>query len=153
MTIFRLLKTENFDEFMKVLGVGLVKRKLANSVSPVNVIMVNDDGSYTVRTETTVRTTELNFRLGEPFSETTLDGRITDTTATRVGNVLTLNQKGTKYPSNVWQRKLNNGHFSGDPAKNEMDSQQIRDFNGDKMLMSLVAGGVTCLRYYEKIKE
>ena len=41
---YRLLKTENFDEFMKKLGVGLVKRKLANSVSPQNVIIVNDDG-------------------------------------------------------------------------------------------------------------
>ena len=41
---YRLLKTENFDEFMKKLGVGLVKRKLANSVSPMNVIIVNDDG-------------------------------------------------------------------------------------------------------------
>ena len=79
---------------MKKLGVGLVKRKLANSVSPVNVIIINDDGSYTVRTETTVRTTELNFELGVPFKEETLDGRITNTTATRVGNVLTLDQKG-----------------------------------------------------------
>ena len=51
-------------------------------------------GSYTVRTETTVRTTELNFTLGVPFKEETLDGRITDTTATRVGNILTLDQKG-----------------------------------------------------------
>ena len=88
------MKTENFDEFMKKLGVGLVKRKLANSVSPVNVIIINDDASYTVRTETTVRTTELNFELGVPFKEETLDGRITNTTATRVGNVLTLDQKG-----------------------------------------------------------
>ena len=40
------MKTENFDEFMKKLGVGLVKRKLANSVSPVNVIIVNEDGKY-----------------------------------------------------------------------------------------------------------
>ena len=56
---------------------------------------VNFAGSYTVRTETTVRTTELNFTLGVPFKEETLDGRITDTTATRVGNILTLDQKGT----------------------------------------------------------
>ena len=96
---YRLLKTENFDEFMKKLGVGLVKRKLANSVSPVNVIIINDDGSYTVRTETTVRTTELNFELGVPFKEETLDGRITNTTATRVGNVLTLDQKGEQRSS------------------------------------------------------
>ena len=43
---YRLLKTENFDEFMKRLGVGLIKRKLANSVSPQNVIIINDDGKY-----------------------------------------------------------------------------------------------------------
>ena len=51
-------------------------------------------GSYTVRTETTVRTTELNFNLGITFKEETLDGRITNTTATRKGNVLTLDQQG-----------------------------------------------------------
>ena len=45
---YRLLKTENFDEFMKRLGVGLIKRKLANSVSPQNVIIVNDDGKYQI---------------------------------------------------------------------------------------------------------
>ena len=56
--------------------------------------LVDFAGSYTVRTETTVRTTELNFTLGVPFKEETLDGRITDTTATRVGNILTLDQKG-----------------------------------------------------------
>ena len=131
---YRLLKTENFDEFMKKLGVGLVKRKLANSVSPQNVILVNDDGSYTVRTESTVRTTELNFSLGVPFKEETLDGRITLTTATRIGNVLSLDQQG-------------------DSAKNELSSKQIRDFNGDKMLMSLIVEDIVCLRHYEKVLE
>ena len=89
-------------------------------------------GSYTVRTETTVRTTELNFSLGVPFKEETLDGRIASTTASRIGHVLTLDQKG-------------------DPSKGELDTKQIRDFQGDKMLMSLVAQNVVCLRYYERI--
>jgi hypothetical protein len=48
---YKLVKTENFDEFMKKLGVGLIKRKLANSVSPLNVIMVNDDGKYILKSE------------------------------------------------------------------------------------------------------
>ena len=133
---YRLVKSENFDEFMRKLGVGLVKRKLANSISPTNVIIVNDDGSYTIRTESTVRTTELNFQLGLPFKEETLDGRITTTTATRIGNVLTLDQLG-------------------DQAKGEMSTKHIRDFQdgGDKMLMTLVASDVVCNRHYEKIKE
>lgn len=81
-----------------------------------------------------MRTTELNFSLGVPFQEETLDGRITSTIASRIGNVLTLDQKG-------------------DPTKKEMDSKQIRDFQGDKMMMSLVAQDVVCFRYYEKVKE
>ena len=87
-----------------------------------------------MRTESTVRTTELNFNLGVPFKEDTLDGRVTDTTATRVGNILTLDQQGDK-------------------SRGDLDSKQIRDFNGDKMLMSLVVQDVVCHRYYEKVKE
>lgn len=60
-------------------------------------------GSYTVRTESTVRTTELNFMLGIPFKEETLDGRVTNTIATRVGNVLTLDQQGMVLTSKMQQ--------------------------------------------------
>lgn len=34
--------SQGFDEFMKSLGVGLMKRKLANSVTPVNVVEIED---------------------------------------------------------------------------------------------------------------
>ena len=45
-------------------------------------------------------------------------------------------------------------NFAGDPNKKEMNTLQIRDFGGDgKMLMSLVAQDVVCLRYYEKVLE
>ena len=36
--------SENFDEFMRRLGVGMVKRKMANSVTPVNVVEMEPDG-------------------------------------------------------------------------------------------------------------
>ena len=39
-----MTSSEGFDEFMKALGVGLMKRKLANSVTPVVVIEISDDG-------------------------------------------------------------------------------------------------------------
>ena len=87
-----------------------------------------------MRTESTVRTTELNFTLGVPFQEETLDGRITLTTPSRLGNVLTLDQQGN-------------------PDKKELSSKQVREFNGDKMLMSLIVEDVICLRHYEKIIE
>jgi hypothetical protein len=42
---YRLVSSEGFDDFLKALGVGMVKRKLANSVSPVIVIDVEKSGN------------------------------------------------------------------------------------------------------------
>ncbi len=50
-----------------------------------------------MRTETHLSTVELNFRLNEPFPETTMDGRTVQTTATRHANTLILNQIGKVY--------------------------------------------------------
>jgi len=36
--------SEGFEDFMKALGVGAIKRKMANSVTPINVIEIRDDG-------------------------------------------------------------------------------------------------------------
>ena len=53
-------------------------------------------GLHTIRTESQVSTSEQKFRLNETFEETTLDGRVVKTTPTRCGNVLVLDQEGTK---------------------------------------------------------
>ena len=39
-----MASSQGFDEFMKALGVGLMKRKMANSVTPVNVVEIEEDG-------------------------------------------------------------------------------------------------------------
>jgi len=85
-----------------------------------------------IRTETTLRTMEIRFRLNEPFPEQTPDGRNTQTIAERSGNVLTLLQKGDK-------------------SRGELDSKMIRDFQGDVMLMELTAGEAICKRVYKRI--
>jgi len=36
--------SEGFDEFMKALGVGAIKRRMAASVTPVNVIDIDENG-------------------------------------------------------------------------------------------------------------
>merc|ERR1712012_246383 len=77
--------SDKFDDFMKALGVGMIKRKLANSVVPINEVEIMEDGLYVIRTLTTVRNTEISFRLNEMFLEDTIDGRTTQTTPTRVG--------------------------------------------------------------------
>ena len=56
---YRLSESEGFDEYMKCLGVSMMRRKLASSVSPVIVVEIGGDGTYTIRTETRVTTTEI----------------------------------------------------------------------------------------------
>ncbi|MBD5002983.1 hypothetical protein GUF49_15905, partial [Xanthomonas citri pv. citri] len=46
---FTLVKSDNFDEFMKALGVGIVMRKMGNTVTPT-VTFTEAGGEYTMKT-------------------------------------------------------------------------------------------------------
>ena len=71
---FKLTQSENFEEFMKVLGVGLVTRKLGNKSSPT-VTITEDAGEFTFKQESLVKTSEIKFKIGQEFDELTADGR------------------------------------------------------------------------------
>ena len=106
---------------------------------------------YTIRTETTVRTSEIKFVLGEVFPEATVDGRITQTMPTLEGNVLTLDQVG-------------------DPSKQEKSTKMVREFTHqhdtssnnnpkhddgpfDFMLLTMEVDSVICKRVYTRIPD
>ena len=129
---YLMQSSENFDDFMKALGVGMIKRKLANSVVPINEVEISEEGLYTIRTLTTVRNTEIVFRLNEVFTEDTIDGRKTQTSANRTGNLLVLDQRG---------------------AGGQKDSVMTREVDGDIMTMKLIVDNITCLRIYKRILE
>ena len=50
-------------------------RKMANAATPV-VDITLDNETYSMKSTTTFKTTEIKFKLGEEFEETTADGRI-----------------------------------------------------------------------------
>ena len=95
-------------------------------------VEIAEDGLYVIRTLTTVRNTEISFRLNEMFLEDVIDGRRTETTPTRTGNLLTLDQKG---------------------QRGEKDTVMTREVDGDVMTMKLIVGDVTCTRIYKRIQE
>merc|ERR1711872_294612 len=70
---------ENYEELLKVLDVSFLLRKAATVSTPVLEIS-EEGGVWNIKTSTTLKTIELKFKLGEPFDETTPDGR--DATAT-----------------------------------------------------------------------
>lgn len=96
---WKLSKSENFDEFMKELGVGMIMRKIGNTTKPTVKITLNDD-VWTLETHTTLKTTVLKFKLNEPFDEETIDGR-------KVNSVVSL-EDGNKLVHTQRDRDNNN---------------------------------------------
>jgi hypothetical protein len=57
------------------IGVGFLLRKVANSQKTARVEVTKNGDEYNMKTITSVKTTEVKFKLAEEFKETTLDGR------------------------------------------------------------------------------
>lgn len=59
---------------MKKVGIGLITRKMANSLKPVLTIEVSGE-HWKITSASTFKTTVLEFDLNKEFDETTPDGR------------------------------------------------------------------------------
>lgn len=71
---WKLVTSENFEELMKEMGVGLVMRKLAMTTKPSVKFEKNGD-EWTFTTSSAVKTTQIKYKLNEEFDEETADGR------------------------------------------------------------------------------
>ena len=123
---YKLDKSENFDEYMKELGVGLVTRKMGNSLSPTVEVTLEGD-TYTLTTTSTFKTPANSFKLGVEFDEATLHGRNVKSIITLDGNKLTQEQKGDK-PTTI-----------------------VREFTDNELITTLTIGNVKCVRVYKAV--
>ncbi|CAD7672145.1 unnamed protein product [Nyctereutes procyonoides] len=71
---WKLSSSENFDDYMKEVGVGFATRKVAGMAKPNMIISVNGD-VITIKSESTFKNTEISFKLGQEFDEVTADDR------------------------------------------------------------------------------
>ncbi len=71
---WKLTNSENFDELMKELGVGLLTRKIGNTTKPTVTVTVDGD-SWDMVTESALKTHKLHFKLNEETETETMDGR------------------------------------------------------------------------------
>lgn len=117
-------QSENFDEYMKALGVGFFTRVAGNTVTPTVELIKNSGNTYTLKTTSTFRNSEITFELGKEFDEVTLDGRNVKSKMTLEGNVLTQQQ-------------------GGDPP-----STIIREFGDKEMTTTLKVKDITSVRKY-----
>ncbi|MEQ2161577.1 Cellular retinoic acid-binding protein 1 [Xenoophorus captivus] len=73
---WKMKSSDNFEELLKALGVNAMLRKVAVAAASTPQVEIRQDGEqFYIKTSTSVRTTEINFRIGEEFNEETVDGR------------------------------------------------------------------------------
>ncbi|XP_074603549.1 fatty acid binding protein [Brevipalpus obovatus] len=91
---FSLVSSDKFDEFLAALGVSYLVRKVAITTKPSFVVKKESDEEYIFKTESTFKSTEFKFKLGEPFDEKRMDGVTCKSTITKDGNKLIQKQEG-----------------------------------------------------------
>lgn len=116
-----------FDEFLKALDVSFVVRKMAVATSPTIDISVKDDGTVVVKTTSTFKTSQIEFKLGEEFEEKRMDGVTVKSVITKEGNKLVQKQQ-TDSPVEI-----------------------IREFTGDKLITTCKCKDVVNVREYKKV--
>merc|ERR1712150_349888 len=92
---FERTSAEKYEEMLKELEVNFLLRKAATVSTPVCDIFEEGDG-WNIKTSTTLKTMELKFKLGEPFDETTPDGREVTAVCTLEGGKIVSVQKAKK---------------------------------------------------------
>ncbi|XP_058555932.1 fatty acid-binding protein 9-like [Neofelis nebulosa] len=71
---WKLISSENFEEYMKQLGMSAAARNLAGLAKPIISISANGD-EVNIKIENSLKNTEISFKLGEEFDEITADSR------------------------------------------------------------------------------
>merc|ERR1712071_217737 len=130
---FERTSADQYEEFLKALEVNLLLRKAA-TVSPPVCHISEEGGVWTIKSSTTLKSTELKFKLGEEFDESTPDGRDVKALATLEGGKIVMVQK----------------------AKNEKhkSTKSIREMNGsDELIFTMTVDGVDGLVCVQKFKR
>ena len=74
---YKRISTENYKEMLQEFDINFLFIKAATSSSaPVPIIEISEEnGQWTIKTSSALKSFSRTFKLGEPFDETTADGR------------------------------------------------------------------------------
>ncbi|KAM8766466.1 fatty acid binding protein 4a [Acanthopagrus latus] len=124
---WKMISSENFDDYMKAIGVGFATRQVGNRTKPNLVVTVDDQGMVCMKTQSTFKTTEIKFKLNEPFEETTADDRKTRTVVT-----------------------LENGKLVQKQSWDGKETNIEREVSDGKLIAKCIMGDVVAVRMYVK---
>ncbi|KAI8117152.1 hypothetical protein FF38_02101 [Lucilia cuprina] len=126
-----LKKSENFDAYMKELGVGLTLRKMGNTLVSQCQLKRNDDNIYTFTLETPYHCCSINFELNKEFTELTLDNREVRTICRLEDNIFIQKQQ----------------------AEGLKSTKIVREYKDNELRTTLTVGDVKAVRIYGILEE
>ncbi|XP_036035509.1 fatty acid-binding protein 12 [Onychomys torridus] len=124
---WKSVSCENFENYMKELGVGRVNRKLGCLAKPTVTITADGD-VITIKTKSIFKNNEISFKLGEEFEEITPSGR-------KNKNIVILDNDSLVQVQD-WDGK---------------EAMIRRRLVNGKMVVESALNNVTCTRTYERI--
>ncbi|XP_007942848.1 fatty acid-binding protein 9 [Orycteropus afer afer] len=124
---WELVSSENFEDYMKELGVSFATRNIAGLAKPSVSISVDGD-VVSIGTESSFKNTLITFKLGEEFEETTADNR-------KVKSIITLDS-GSMIQVQKWL------------GKETTIKRRIVD---GKMIVECTMNNVVSTRVYQKV--
>uniref|UniRef100_A0A915EKX9 Cytosolic fatty-acid binding proteins domain-containing protein n=1 Tax=Ditylenchus dipsaci TaxID=166011 RepID=A0A915EKX9_9BILA len=127
---WNLVDSDNFDAYMKQVGVGLVTRKIAANLKPTLDISTEGPNHWKIVSTSTFKTFATEFDLGKEFEEETADGRKMKSVFTMEDGKLVQNQ--TKI------------------SPSDKDSRFERFIQDGKLVITMQCGDVNAKRVYEK---
>lgn len=125
---FKLATSENFDGFLREIGIGMIKRKLANASYPVLDITRDENNNITITTSAPFTRATTTFKLNEEFDEQRLDGKVVKSTVEQQGN-----------------------KFIQTQTDGSLVIKYIREFAGDEIRVTSIANDVSCFRVYKRM--
>ncbi|XP_032079056.1 myelin P2 protein-like [Thamnophis elegans] len=124
---WKLISSENFDDYMKELGISFAQRQLGSLAKP-KIIITMDKDVITIRTETIFTVNEISFQLDQEFEERTIDNRLAKSIVTKDNDTL------------IHTQKWNGNHTTL--------KRKIVDGN---MVLEYILNDVICTRVYKRV--
>jgi len=124
---WKMESSDNFEEYLKAVGIGMATRKVAASSKPNNVITAEPNGVYNIRSESSFKNHDTKFKLNEEFEEHMADGRKARTLIKLEGGKLIQDQKADVH---------------------SIITRELTDDN--TLVLKLTANGVTSTRVFKR---
>ncbi|KAM3840768.1 myelin P2 protein-like [Vipera latastei] len=106
---WKLILSENFDDYKKELGINFAQRQLGALAKP-KIIITMDKDVITIRTETMFTVNEISFQLDQEFEERTIDNRLVKSFVTKDNDTLIHIQKWDGNHTTI-KRKIVDGNM------------------------------------------